>query len=334
MKSRAGTQTQDPRSELQGPPWGPQHPCSQGSLLTLCLAGTVQVLPCSSEPMICPPMHRGRFGVVRACRENATGRTFVAKIVPYAAEGKRRVLQEYEVLRTLHHERLMALHEAYITPRYLVLIAESCGNRELLCGLSDRWLGIWAGRELRWGSWARLSPDSPIPPDSGIQRMMWPPMWCSCYKAWTTSMAATCCTWTSSQTTCCWPLTTPSRSWTLAVPSPTTPRLCGPWVTARAHWSSWVRAPCHLRGEWGTGKGAAARAHPTSPTHMAFIECLLYVSRELSPFRGFFSIFLYSSPGDWHNITPILQMRKQRCRDRKPCPIAFKNICRPVFFFF
>ncbi|XP_026905679.1 striated muscle preferentially expressed protein kinase isoform X6 [Acinonyx jubatus] len=81
---------------------------------------------------------RGRFGVVRACRENATGRTFVAKIVPYAAEGKRRVLQEYEVLRTLHHERLMSLHEAYITPRYLVLIAESCGNRELLCGLSDR----------------------------------------------------------------------------------------------------------------------------------------------------------------------------------------------------
>ncbi|XP_011820084.1 PREDICTED: striated muscle preferentially expressed protein kinase [Mandrillus leucophaeus] len=81
---------------------------------------------------------RGRFGVVRACRENATGRTFVAKIVPYAAEGKRQVLQEYEVLRTLHHERIMSLHEAYITPRYLVLIAESCGNRELLCGLSDR----------------------------------------------------------------------------------------------------------------------------------------------------------------------------------------------------
>ena len=92
-----------------------------------------------SDHVVSPPYtHRGRFGVVRACRENATGRTFVAKIVPYAAEGKRRVLQEYEVLRTLHHERLMSLHEAYITPRYLVLIAESCGNRELLCGLSDR----------------------------------------------------------------------------------------------------------------------------------------------------------------------------------------------------
>uniref|UniRef100_A0A6I8PC13 non-specific serine/threonine protein kinase n=1 Tax=Ornithorhynchus anatinus TaxID=9258 RepID=A0A6I8PC13_ORNAN len=81
---------------------------------------------------------RGRFGVIRECRENATGRHFVAKIVPYEAEGRRRALQEYEVLRGLHHERIMALHEAYVTPRYLVLIAESCGPRELLCGLSDR----------------------------------------------------------------------------------------------------------------------------------------------------------------------------------------------------
>lgn len=114
-------------------------------------AHTVFLFPWSLLPILAPTMvvstlsvwcpsytHRGRFGVVRSCRENATGRTFVAKIVPYAAEGKRRVLQEYEVLRTLHHERLMSLHEAYITPRYLVLIAESCGNRELLCGLSDR----------------------------------------------------------------------------------------------------------------------------------------------------------------------------------------------------
>lgn len=104
--------------------------------LLLILAPTMVV---STLSVWCPlNTHRGRFGVVRSCRENATGRTFVAKIVPYAAEGKRRVLQEYEVLRTLHHERLMSLHEAYITPRYLVLIAESCGNRELLCGLSDR----------------------------------------------------------------------------------------------------------------------------------------------------------------------------------------------------
>lgn len=85
----------------------------------------------------------------------------MAKIVPYAAEGKRRVLQEYEVLRALHHERLMSLHEAYITPRYLVLIAESCGNRELLCGLSDRyWREVGYRMEGAETPWAGPAGDS------------------------------------------------------------------------------------------------------------------------------------------------------------------------------
>ncbi|KAH0621207.1 hypothetical protein JD844_022280 [Phrynosoma platyrhinos] len=81
---------------------------------------------------------RGRFGVVRECKENATGKRFMAKIVPYEAEGKQSVLQEYEILKSLHHERIMALHEAYITPRYLVLIAENCTGKEILYHLVDR----------------------------------------------------------------------------------------------------------------------------------------------------------------------------------------------------
>ncbi|XP_042314697.1 LOW QUALITY PROTEIN: striated muscle preferentially expressed protein kinase [Sceloporus undulatus] len=81
---------------------------------------------------------RGRFGVVRECKENATGKRFIAKIVPYEAEGKQSVLQEYEILKSLHHEHLMALHEAYITPRYLVLIAENCTGKEILYHLVDR----------------------------------------------------------------------------------------------------------------------------------------------------------------------------------------------------
>ncbi|KAM9123059.1 striated muscle preferentially expressed protein kinase [Pangshura tecta] len=81
---------------------------------------------------------RGRFGVIRECKENATGKHFMAKIIPYEAEKKQSVLQEYEILRGLHHERVMGLHEAYITPRYLVLIAEHCAGKELLYHLVDR----------------------------------------------------------------------------------------------------------------------------------------------------------------------------------------------------
>ncbi|XP_033917226.1 striated muscle preferentially expressed protein kinase [Melopsittacus undulatus] len=81
---------------------------------------------------------RGRFGVIRLCKENATGKLFMAKIVPYEAERKQSVLQEYEILKALHHERIMALHEAYITPRYLVLICENCAGKEILYNIVDR----------------------------------------------------------------------------------------------------------------------------------------------------------------------------------------------------
>ncbi|XP_062862335.1 striated muscle preferentially expressed protein kinase isoform X3 [Trichomycterus rosablanca] len=81
---------------------------------------------------------RGRFGVIRECRENATGNLFMAKIVPYEPESKQAVLQEYEILKSLHHDKIMALHEAYVTPRYLVLISECCSGKELLHSLVDR----------------------------------------------------------------------------------------------------------------------------------------------------------------------------------------------------
>ncbi|XP_059503638.1 striated muscle preferentially expressed protein kinase [Stegostoma tigrinum] len=81
---------------------------------------------------------RGRFGVVRECKENATGKIFMAKIIHYEGENKQTVLQEYEVLKALHHEKIMSLHEAYVTPRYLVLISENCLGKEILYSLIDR----------------------------------------------------------------------------------------------------------------------------------------------------------------------------------------------------
>ncbi|MEQ2261621.1 hypothetical protein XENORESO_012845 [Xenotaenia resolanae] len=81
---------------------------------------------------------RGRFGVIRECRENATGKIYMAKIIPYSQESKRGVLKEYEILKSLHNEKIMALHEAYVTPRYLVLVAEYCTGKELLYTLTDR----------------------------------------------------------------------------------------------------------------------------------------------------------------------------------------------------
>ncbi|XP_070786391.1 striated muscle preferentially expressed protein kinase [Enoplosus armatus] len=81
---------------------------------------------------------RGRFGVIRECRENTTGKIYMAKIIPYSQENKQEMLREYEILKSLHNEKVMALHEAYVTPRYLVLVAEYCTGKELLYSLIDR----------------------------------------------------------------------------------------------------------------------------------------------------------------------------------------------------
>lgn len=88
--------------------------------------------------MFCVLTIRGRYGVVRECRENATGKMYMAKIIPYTQENKKDVLKEYEILKSLHSDKIMALHEAYVTPRYLVLVAEYCTGKELLYTLIDR----------------------------------------------------------------------------------------------------------------------------------------------------------------------------------------------------
>uniref|UniRef100_A0A8C5J4H4 Protein kinase domain-containing protein n=1 Tax=Junco hyemalis TaxID=40217 RepID=A0A8C5J4H4_JUNHY len=65
------------------------------------------------------------------------------------------VLQEYEILKALHHERIMALHEAYITPRYLVLICENCAGKEILYSIVDRYRGA-QGHRGQWLVWGYL----------------------------------------------------------------------------------------------------------------------------------------------------------------------------------
>ncbi|MBZ3891303.1 Obscurin, partial [Sciurus carolinensis] len=83
-------------------------------------------------------IRRGRFSVVRQCREKASGRALAAKIVPYRPEDRAAVLQEYEALKRLRHPHLAQLHAAYLSPRHLVLILELCAGPELLPCLAER----------------------------------------------------------------------------------------------------------------------------------------------------------------------------------------------------
>uniref|UniRef100_F6TWE8 Obscurin n=1 Tax=Monodelphis domestica TaxID=13616 RepID=F6TWE8_MONDO len=83
-------------------------------------------------------IRRGRFSVVRQCREKSSGRIMAAKIIPYHPEDKLATLREYEVLKAIHHPNIAQLLGAYISPRHLVLILEFCPGPELLHCLAER----------------------------------------------------------------------------------------------------------------------------------------------------------------------------------------------------
>ncbi|KAK9396009.1 obscurin [Crotalus adamanteus] len=98
--------------------------------------------------MAAPPTHqtyafqteikRGRFSIIKQCREKFSGNPLAAKIIPYQPEEKDAILQEYQILRKLHHANIGQLQGAYVSPRHLVLIVELCVGPELLHALAGR----------------------------------------------------------------------------------------------------------------------------------------------------------------------------------------------------
>ncbi|XP_046522205.1 obscurin isoform X1 [Equus quagga] len=101
-------------------------------------ATPAQPLPSTQTFAFQTQIRRGRFSVVRQCREKASGRALAAKIVPYRPEDRTAVLREYEALKSLRHPHLAQLHAAYLSPRHLVLILELCSGPELLPCLAER----------------------------------------------------------------------------------------------------------------------------------------------------------------------------------------------------
>uniref|UniRef100_A0A4W2HDN4 Obscurin n=1 Tax=Bos indicus x Bos taurus TaxID=30522 RepID=A0A4W2HDN4_BOBOX len=100
--------------------------------------GPARPLPSMQTFAFQTQMRRGRFSVVRQCREKASGRMLAAKIVPYHPADRAAVLREYEALKSLRHPHLAQLQAAYLSPRHLVLILELCSGPELLPCLAER----------------------------------------------------------------------------------------------------------------------------------------------------------------------------------------------------
>nr|XP_021545583.1 obscurin [Neomonachus schauinslandi] len=131
---------------------GPSHLASEEESRT---PRPAQPLPSAQTFAFQAQIRRGRFSVVRQCREKASGRALAAKIVPYRPEDKAAVLREYEALKSLRHPHLAQLQAAYLSPRHLVLILELCSGPELLPCLAER--ASYSESEVKDYLWQMLS---------------------------------------------------------------------------------------------------------------------------------------------------------------------------------
>ena len=77
---------------------------------------------------------RGQFAKVKRVVRRATGEAFAVKILPKNHVGNRlaNLIQEFEVLKSLHHPNIIKLIEAYETPTAVLLVTELATGGELV----------------------------------------------------------------------------------------------------------------------------------------------------------------------------------------------------------
>ena len=74
--------------------------------------------------IICEELGRGAFGVVHRAIERATGKNWAAKFIHCKPKEKEVVRHEIDIMNSLHHPKLMQLHEAFDSAGEMVMILE------------------------------------------------------------------------------------------------------------------------------------------------------------------------------------------------------------------
>ncbi|XP_025104057.1 titin homolog isoform X1 [Pomacea canaliculata] len=81
--------------------------------------------------IICEELGRGAFGVVHRAIERATTKNWAAKFVRCRPGDKDLVRREIDLMNSLHHPKLLQLHEAFDQPGEMVMILELLSGGEL-----------------------------------------------------------------------------------------------------------------------------------------------------------------------------------------------------------
>ena len=71
------------------------------------------------------PCFRGKFGEVKKCKENSSGRILAAKVITtHKDQDKKDVQKEIEIQKELRHPKILQIYDAFQSKRQMCIVME------------------------------------------------------------------------------------------------------------------------------------------------------------------------------------------------------------------
>lgn len=67
---------------------------------------------------------RGKYAVVKSCSDKKTRKQLVAKLIKYDQETEKNTRQEFDLMKTFKHDKLLTAKEGFIVQKYVVILMD------------------------------------------------------------------------------------------------------------------------------------------------------------------------------------------------------------------
>ncbi|XP_068687859.1 death-associated protein kinase 3-like [Montipora foliosa] len=81
---------------------------------------------------------RGKYAVVKSCVDRKTKKDLAAKLIKYDQETEKNAKQEFEIMKTIKHDKLLTAMDGYIVQKYIVIFMDKLESKEVLDFLSEK----------------------------------------------------------------------------------------------------------------------------------------------------------------------------------------------------
>ena len=69
-------------------------------------------------------LYRGKYAVVKSCSDKKTRKQLVAKLIKYDQETEKNTKQEFDIMKTFKHDKLLTVKDGFIVQKYVVILMD------------------------------------------------------------------------------------------------------------------------------------------------------------------------------------------------------------------